>query len=223
MIRTLIVDEHRINATVLASVLAEEPDVDVVGVATTPEEAIAGLERCDVIIVSTSIEEEAALEIARMSVMSEQTAKALIMGIPESEEVILRYIEAGASGFVLKDDSIEGLLETMHAVYNDEAILPPNLAARLMNRVAELARAYEDVGGLENQMAEELTRREQEVLDLISEGRTNQEIADTLIIELGTVKNHVHNILKKLNVNSRREAAMIAQMTGPRPSISMEA
>lgn len=223
VIRTLIVDEHRINATVLASVLAEEPDVDVIGVATTVEEALDGLEKCDVVIVSTSIQEDAALEIARVSVMSEKSAKTLIMGIPESEDVILRYIEAGASGFVLKDDSIEGLLETMHAVYNDEAILPPNLAAKLMNRVAELARAYEDHGGFEDHMAEELTRREQEVLDLISEGRTNQEIADTLIIELGTVKNHVHNILKKLNVNSRRDAATIAQMNGPRHSASLGA
>lgn len=222
MIRTLIVDEHRINATVLAAVLGEESDVEVTGVATSSEEAIECLDQCDILVVSTSIPEEAALDICRASVRSDQASKTLIMGIPESEDVILRFIEAGASGFVLKDDSVEGLLETMRAVYIDEAILPPNLAAKLMNRVAELARAYEDVGG-DGQMAEELTRREQEVLDLISAGRTNQEIADTLIIELGTVKNHVHNILKKLNVNSRREAAMVAQMSTQRPSLSMEA
>lgn len=217
MIRTLIVDEHRITGTVLASVLAEERDVEILGVATTVDEALQHIENCDVMVVSTSITEGSAMELARASVSTERAAKTLIMGIPQSEEVILRYIEAGAAGFVLKDDSIEGLLETMRAVYNDEAILPPNLAARLMSRVAELARAYEDVGGIENQLSEELTRREQEVLDLISEGRTNQEIADTLIIELGTVKNHVHNILKKLNVNSRREAALVAQVSSTRP------
>lgn len=216
MIRTLIVDEHRITGTVLASVLAEERDVEILGVATTVDEALQHIENCDVMVVSTSITEGSAMELARASVSTERAAKTLIMGIPQSEEVILRYIEAGAAGFVLKDDSIEGLLETMRAVYNDEAILPPNLAARLMSRVAELARAYEDVGGIENQLSEELTRREQEVLDLISEGRTNQEIADTLIIELGTVKNHVHNILKKLNVNSRREAALVAQVSSTR-------
>jgi len=216
VIRTLIVDEHRITGTVLASVLAEERDVEILGVATTVDEALQHIENCDVMVVSTSITEGSAMELARASVSTERAAKTLIMGIPQSEEVILRYIEAGAAGFVLKDDSIEGLLETMRAVYNDEAILPPNLAARLMSRVAELARAYEDVGGIENQLSEELTRREQEVLDLISEGRTNQEIADTLIIELGTVKNHVHNILKKLNVNSRREAALVAQVSSTR-------
>jgi NarL family two-component system response regulator LiaR len=223
MIRTLIVDDNRITGTVLAAVLAEEPDVDIVGVAGTIEETAENISRCDVIVVSTGIPEDAALEIARLSVACETPVKTLVMGIPESEDVILRYIEAGAAGFVLKDDSIEGLVETMHAVYKNEAIIPPNLAAKLMHRVAELARAYDGIGGLDSEMNEDLTRREQEVLDLICEGRTNQEIADTLIIELGTVKNHVHNILKKLNVNSRREAAMFAQMNAPRPSLTLEA
>jgi len=215
VIRTLIVDEHRISGTVLAAVLSEEPDIDVVGVATTAQETFEQINRCDIIIVNTSIRDEAALEISRLGLSPDLGVKTLVMGIPASEDVILRYIEAGAAGFVLRDDSVEGLIETMHAVHNDEAILPPNLAARLMSRVAELAMDYENAGAMDATIAEELTRREQEVLDLICEGKTNQEIADTLIIELGTVKNHVHNILKKLNVNSRREAAMIVQMNAP--------
>lgn len=223
MIRTLIVDDNRITGTVLSAVLSEEPDIEIVGVVGSIEETVEKIERCDVIIVSTGIPEESALEIARMSVSGETPVKALVMGIPESEDIILRYIEAGAAGFVLKDDSIEGLVDTMHAVCNGEAIIPPNLAAKLMNRVAELARAYDGAGALESDQNEELTRREQEVLDLISDGRTNQEIADTLIIELGTVKNHVHNILKKLNVTTRREAAMVAQMHAPRPQQPLEA
>lgn len=222
MIRTLIVDEHRISGTVLAAVLSEEPDIDIVGVATTAQETFDLINRCDIIIVNTSIQEDAALEISRLGLSPDLSVKTMVMGIPESEDVILRYIEAGAAGFVLRDDSVESLLETMHAVHNDEAILPPNLAARLMSRVAELAMDYEQAGIMDAAIAEELTRREQEVLDLISEGRTNQEIADSLIIELGTVKNHVHNILKKLNVNSRREAALIAQSHVPRQSFTMD-
>lgn len=222
MIRTLIVDEHRISGTVLAAVLAEEPDISVVGVATTIDETRDRAHLCDIVIVSTSLSEDIALAVTSLGLSADFEVKTLVMGIPESEEVILRYIEAGASGFALKDDSVESLIETIHAVKNDEAILPPNLAAKLMSRVAELAQAYEDYEGLNAHAAEELTRREQEVLDLISAGYTNQEIADTLIIELGTVKNHVHNILKKLNVTSRREAAMIAQMQVSRQSLSIE-
>jgi DNA-binding NarL/FixJ family response regulator len=222
VIRTLIVDEHRISGTVLAAVLAEEPDISVVGVATTIDETRDRAHLCDIIIVSTSLSEDIALAVTSLGLSAEVDVKTLVMGIPESEEVILRYIEAGASGFALKDDSVESLIETIHAVKNDEAILPPNLAAKLMSRVAELAQAYEGYEGLNAHAAEELTRREQEVLDLISAGHTNQEIADTLIIELGTVKNHVHNILKKLNVTSRREAAMIAQMQVSRQSLSVE-
>jgi two-component system, NarL family, nitrate/nitrite response regulator NarL len=222
VIRTLIVDEQRISGTVLAAVLSEEPDIDVVGVATTAQETFEQISRCDIIVVNTSIQEDAALEISRLGLSPDLSVKTLVMGIPESEDVILRYIEAGAAGFVLRDDSVEGLIETMHAVHNDEAILPPNLAAKLMSRVAELAMDFENAGAFDSTIAEELTRREQEVLDLICEGQTNQEIADSLIIELGTVKNHVHNILKKLNVNSRREAAMIVQMNAPRQTFTTD-
>jgi DNA-binding NarL/FixJ family response regulator len=222
VIRTLIVDEHRISGTVLAAVLSEEPDIDVVGVATTAQETIELISRCDIIIVNTSIREDAALEISRLGLSPDLSVKTLVMGIPESEDVILRYIEAGAAGFVLRDDSVEGLLETMHAVHNDEAILPPNLAAKLMSRVAELALDFENASSADTAIAEELTRREQEVLDLICEGKTNQEIADTLIIELGTVKNHVHNLLKKLNVSSRREAALMAQTHAPHQPFTMD-
>jgi DNA-binding NarL/FixJ family response regulator len=223
VIRTLIVDGHRISGTVLAAVLSDEPDIEVIGVATSLEETLQNIERSDIVIVNSSLQEDIALEITRLGISANHQVKTLVMGVPESEDVILRFIEAGAAGYILKDDTMEGLIETMHAVQNDEAILPPNLAARLMNRVAELARVYEDVGGFESHLGEDLTRREQEVLDLISEGHTNQEIADALIIELGTVKNHVHNILKKLNVNSRREAALIAQMTpAARPALPME-
>jgi DNA-binding NarL/FixJ family response regulator len=115
-------------------------------------------------------------------------------------------VEAGATGYVLKDDSLEDLIETVRAAQDGKVFVSPQIAAAIMERLSGLARLFSDV---ENNItnATDLTARELEVLKLISEGRTNQQIAENLVIEVGTVKNHVHNILDKLNVSSRREAA----------------
>jgi DNA-binding NarL/FixJ family response regulator len=118
----------------------------------------------------------------------------------------LTYIEAGAAGYVLKEASVEDLVENIRAVADGQALVSPVIARTLMERVADLVRICDDLGITVGGIAE-LTRRETEVLELIAQGKTNQEIADEMIIELGTVKNHVHNLLKKLNVSNRAEAA----------------
>jgi DNA-binding NarL/FixJ family response regulator len=137
---------------------------------------------------------------------TELPTKVVVLGLAESEAEILRYVEAGAAGYVLKDDSVEELLSNIRAIHRGEAVVSPEIAAALMSRVTELAQLFTDVdvGAGANP---ELTDREQEILGLISQGMTNREIAEALIIEVGTVKNHVHNILNKLNVSSRHEAA----------------
>ena len=107
---------------------------------------------------------------------------------------------------MLKDVPVERLLDNVRAAHQDEALISPTIAAALMNQVAELAQISTQYT-LDPQVVADLTAREREVLSLIGDGLTNQEIAERLFIEVGTVKNHVHNILKKLDVNSREEAA----------------
>ena len=131
----------------------------------------------------------------------------MVMGVADTEPVIMGYINAGAFGYVLRDDSIHELLANIRAASEDKAIVTPALAARLISRIAELSDKLSEVG-IDPTDYEELTPREREILTLIGDGLTNQEIADRLVIELGTVKNHVHSILEKLNVNSRKDAAL---------------
>ena len=206
MIRVLVVDEERLMCAVMASVLEDEVDLSVVGSATTPEEALEQLEHCDIALVSTSLPDNGALLITRGVADSELPAKALVFGLGESELEILAYVEAGASGYVLKEASVDDLVENIHAVADGQALVSPAVARTLMERVADLVRVCDELGITVGGIAE-LTRREAEVLELIAQGKTNQEIADEMIIELGTVKNHVHNLLKKLNVSNRSEAA----------------
>jgi DNA-binding NarL/FixJ family response regulator len=130
----------------------------------------------------------------------------LALGLTEEKKRVLRYVEAGASGYILKDDSLEDLIEIVRATQEGKVFVSPQIAAAMMERLSDLAQIF---AGVENNLTDTttLTSREMEVLELISKGYTNQQIAQNLVIEVGTVKNHVHNILEKLNVNSRGEAA----------------
>ncbi len=208
MIRILIVHPTRLICSLYASVLDERPNMEVVAQATTGREAKARVRDsgCNLVLVSATLEENGALSLTKEIAQNYPEIKVLVVGLPESKYVILQYVMAGASGYVLQDVTVERLLKNIRAAQEDKALVSPTMAAALMDHVAELAnisaRPY-----LQPDAYTDLTSRELEVLQLIDEGLTNQEIADQLVIEVGTVKNHVHNILKKLDVASREDAA----------------
>jgi DNA-binding NarL/FixJ family response regulator len=208
MIDVLVVDQSRLIGSIMAAVLKDESDMQVIGSTASVDEALDILrsQACDVVLVSTNLPGGAALELIR-ALQSDSSPKVVVIGVVETEEVILQYVEAGAAGYVLRDDSEEDLVNKIRAVHTGEALVSPEIAAALMARIAELADMHPP---LESEMDRfsELTPREQEVLDLIGEDLSNQEIAERLVIEVGTVKNHVHNILRKLDVCSRRDAAL---------------
>lgn len=210
MIRVLLVDETRLMGNVIADVLDQVADVRVVGWVTRPEEALAQAHGCDVILVSTRLPDDGALRLTRSVVGRGFPARVLILDLANSPREILDYVEAGAAGYVLKDDAVEDLVRKVRAAHCGQALVSPQIAAALMARLTALAQAYarveEGTALLDRIPAGELTAREQEILRLIGRGLSNQAIAQTLVVELGTVKNHVHNILHKLNVTSRRDA-----------------
>jgi DNA-binding NarL/FixJ family response regulator len=115
-------------------------------------------------------------------------------------------VEAGAAGYILQDSSVSDLIEAVHLAQRGEARVSTKVAAAMLERLSNMAKAFSrvDTFVLEDNR---LTRRELEILSFISQGLTNQEIAAHLFLEVGTVKNHVHSILKKLNVSNREEAA----------------
>jgi len=193
---------------VIASALEDEPDIDIVGCATTIEEALQIIQenKVDVALVSTQFPDQGAIKLTQSIIEIKPSTKVLALGLTENRERVLRYVEAGAIGYVLRDDSLDDLINTIRAAQSGEAYVSPEIAAAMMERITELAHLFADV---EHSVAESsgLTPREIEVLDLIGQGLTNQEIAEQLFIEVGTVKNHVHSILDKLNVNTRGEAA----------------
>ena len=214
MIRVLLVNEIRLMANVIAATLEDEKDIQVIGSATTPEKALALTPACDVALISTRLPGNGALELIRTIGDNYPAVKVLALGLGDSEVEILQYVEAGAAGYVLKDDSVEEVLRNIRAAYAGEALVSPEIAAALMARVNELAQQFEEVASIPELV--EFTPRERQVLELVAQDLTNQEIADRLFIEVGTVKNHVHSILQKLNVNSRYDAAAFWAVIGDR-------
>lgn len=206
MIRVLLVNQIRLLSNVMAAVLEEEPDMEVVGYATSLDEALKQAPSSDVILVNTRMSDGAALDLIRAVADAELPAKILALGLSESKEQILRYVEAGAAGYVLKDDSVDDLVKRIRGANAGQVRVSPKIAAALMTRLAEYAQLLDDVEVGVGE-AETLTPREQETLELIGQGLTNRQIAERLVIEVGTVKNHVHNILQKLDASSRHEAA----------------
>ncbi len=210
-IRVLVVDEVRLMGNVTASVLKNEPDIEVLGCATTFDEAMSRAGQSNIVLVSSSLPNNEALDLTPALIKAFPSLRVIVTGLSNSEAAILQYIEAGVSGYVLRDDAVEDMLTTIRAVHAGEAVISPSVAAALMARLVELAELAKS-SGAENiapptEPLPDLTPREREVLSLIALGLSNSEIAERLTLELGTVKNHVHHILEKLNVSSRQDAA----------------
>jgi DNA-binding NarL/FixJ family response regulator len=209
LIKILLVIEVRLIADIFASVLEDEPGIEVAGFTSTLEDALEFLrtQTVDVTLVSAALPDQAALKFTRTTVEGSPSTKVLILGLSdENQHDTLRYIEAGAAGYILKDSSLKEFVDIIRLAQKGEAQVSTRMAGAMMERLFRLARVFSAV---ENQIDGDvrLTSRELEVLQSISEGLTNQEIAARLVVEVGTVKNHVHRILEKLNVSSRQEAA----------------
>jgi DNA-binding NarL/FixJ family response regulator len=145
------------------------------------------------------------LQVTRAISQAKLSTKVLILGLAESKEEVLQYVEAGAAGYVLQDDSVDELIAKLRSTYMGAVMISPEMVGALVSRVAELAQAS-DRAGNKFSASIELTAREREILALIGQGLSNHQIAERLTIEVGTVKNHVHRILQKLNVTDRQSA-----------------
>lgn len=220
MIRVQIVHEIHLVCNALASVLRDEADIRVVGLTSSIEDAKLQLEarQTDVLLVNINRPSQSMLQFINDIAQKHDSLRVLVVGVIEAEEFILQCFQAGAVGYALRDDTLEELLHKIRAAYHGKTFVSPEIAGALVSRVAELSKFVTTVDGGDGSfdlLSAELTPREREVLRYIERGNSNQEIADALTIEVGTVKNHVHNILKKLNVDNRKRAALLARQILP--------
>jgi DNA-binding NarL/FixJ family response regulator len=186
----------------LADALRALMDVEVVGTASLRQDCIVcSIERgAEVVLLDLATPDS--LATIRELVAAMAGVKVVALAVPEEEQTVIACAEAGVAGYVTREETLEGLKATLRVVARDGSDCPPRLAGFLLRKIARQA----EVGGAAEPGAVRLTRREDEVLALLSEGLSNKQIARRLCIELPTVKNHVHHILEKLSVRHRGEA-----------------
>ncbi|OJG17489.1 LuxR family response regulator [Enterococcus canis] len=187
----------------MSSYLSIQDDIEVVGEA---ENGRIGYEKAldlrpDVILMDLVMDEMDGIESTKAILKDWPQAKIIIVTSFIDDEKVYPAIEAGAAGYLLKTSSASEIADAIRATYRGERVLEPEVTNKMMER---LSKKHEPV------LHEDLTNREREILMLISQGKSNQEIADELFITLKTVKTHVSNILSKLEVEDRTQAAIYA-------------
>jgi len=214
MIRVAIIHRKRLFREGLAFALSQQQGIAVVSSAAEAYEISDEILRLlpDVIIIVLSLPERDGLDDLRwIRNTFPEVTKVLMIGLSELASDVLACIEAGAAGYLPQEASLEDLIHSVRAVAAGEVLCSPKVAGVLFHYIAQRARERERLQALN---LTHLTRREREVIALIEEGLSNKEIVVRLQIELQTVKNHVHNILEKLQLDSRREVARYAREHG---------
>lgn len=206
-IKILLINEIQLISNVIAASLEDEPDIHIAECVSSIEEGLRIIQEqeIDVVLVSIRLPNSGALQFTKKVTLDNPETKVLVMGLSEDKKQVIQFVEAGASGVVSKDDSITELLNTIRAANNEKAFVSPELASALMHRLSEVTRLLMDCSDSFPDEAN-LTPRELEILEMIGNKMTNRQIADELVIEVGTVKNHVHSILEKLGVHRREDA-----------------
>lgn len=209
-IRILVADDHRLFRDGLRALLNSAPDLEVVGEAGDGEEVVAqaAVLQPDVILMDLQLPGINGVEATRRILHSQPRVNVLVLTMFEDTDTVLAAMRAGARGYILKDADEEALLRSVRAVASGEALFGPGVAERLMRYLAEATPSAERAA------FPELTDREREVLYLLAQGLTNQEVAERMGISLKTSRNHVSNILGRLQVADRTEAVARARAAG---------
>lgn len=204
-IRVMIADDHSMVREGIKQLLELEGDIAVVAEASNGKECIELLneDKMDVLLLDINMPNINGLQVLQYIRENNKKIKVLILTIHNEIEYLVRAVEIGVDGYVLKDSNSAVLKKAIYTVYNDESFIEPEMAPLLKIK-------QEEKTTVNKAIIDTLTKRELEVLKLLAEGLFNKEIAFTLAISEKTVKNHVSNIFKKINVSDRTQAAVFA-------------
>ena len=206
-VRVLVVDDQELFRRGLIMLLSGDSDIEVVGEAadgiTATDLAVATVP--DVILLDVRMPRRTGVEACRMIKEAVPSAKIIMLTVSDEEADLYESVKNGAAGYLLKDSSIEEVAQAVRVVNEGQSLISPSMAVKLIDEFKQMSKPDRTPGpGLR------LTERELEVLRLVAKGLNNREIAKQLFISENTVKNHVRNILEKLQLHSRMEAVMYA-------------
>ncbi|MGD6832681.1 response regulator [Sutcliffiella halmapala] len=203
MIRVLFVDDHEMVRIGVTAYLSAQPDIEVIAEADDGKVAVelALLHKPDIILMDLVMKEMDGIEATKRIIDQWPDAKIIIVTSFLDDEKVYPALEAGATSYMLKTSKASDIANAVRSTYKGQSILEPEVAGKMMKKMRQKN---------EHHLHEELTNREMEILLLMTQGKTNQEIADELFIALKTAKVHVSNILAKLQVQDRTQAVIYA-------------
>lgn len=219
-IRVLVAEDDNLYRRVLMELLADQDDIEIVGEAADGRAAVGLAERmqADVVLMDIGMPQLDGIEATRELATRRPATKVVMLTIYSDDDRVFSALQAGASGYLLKDDIPEKTLEAIRAAHRGEGVLHSQLVRRVIREFKRLGEMHAQ----QDPQFADLSPRERDVLELLAEGLRNQDIATRLSITEKTVKHHVSSILSKLQVNHRTEAALLAAKAGlgrpPRPS-----
>ena len=206
-ISILVIEDNRLLRDGISAILKKEPDMTVAATVGNGENILLmmGKVRPNIILLDLGLRSQNSLQIVKLSKANFTETKIIAMDLIPLQADVFEFVEAGVSGFILKDASIAEFLKTIRSVNQGSQVLPPHLTGSLFSQIVDHA-----VNGSKPSEIEEstrMTKREKQVIELIANGDTNKEIAQKLHLSTYTVKSHVHNILEKLALSTRVQIA----------------
>ncbi len=212
-IKLLLIEDNRLLREGISALLKKQPDMNVVSTVGNGENIIALIDKQkpNTVLLDLGLRNQNSLQIVKLIKKNFQEIKIIVMDLIPLQTDVFEFVQAGVSGFMLKDICVAEFLKTIRSVYNGAQVLPPHLTGSLFSQIVEHA-----INGLTPASLAEsvnMTRRERQVIELISDGSTNKEIAQKLHLSTYTVKSHVHNILEKLALNTRVQIAKHAHLS----------
>lgn len=213
MIRVVIADQRTFMGDSIRTLLEKQQDMHFVGCVSKVKELHYLLPKCDVALIYPNFVEDNIILLLRELHRQYPEVKLIPLELPDKPSVIVKYVEAGSAGYLMKEEGVDDMVEKIRAAVDGRALVSDTVAAVMMNLICSLANSTPIVYDSQKERIVLLTPRQQEVMELVCDGYSNQEIARRLVIERGTVKNHIHNILKKVGASSRQEAAILYQLT----------
>ncbi len=205
-IRLLLIEDNRLLHDGIISILNSQDDIKIISPAVDNETNISKIKQLkpDIILLDLGLRSRSSLNMVETVKKDFPGAKIIVMDLAPVQSDINLFINAGASGFILKDAALEDFLSTIRTVAGGSKVVPPNLNESLFSQIVE--NALKD-GKKKLISAARMTKREREVIELIGNGLSNKEIAQKLCISTFTVKSHIHNIMEKFALHTRLEVA----------------
>ena len=212
-IKILLIEDNRLLREGIATMLKKQSDMSVVATVGDGENILTmvGKSKPNIVLLDLGLRSQNSLQIVKLIRKNYEESKIIVMDLIPLQADVFEYVQAGVSGFIIKDANINDFYNTIRSVYEGSQVLPPHLTGSLFSQIVDHAVNGHISSNIDS--AVRMTKRERQVIELIADGFANKEIAQKLHLSTFTVKSHVHNILEKLALNSRVQIAKHAHLS----------